>query len=222
MLGNRRAYLTPFCEITARILEMERFGRQVEPKEFAMFIQTEATPNPNTLKFLPGRAISPDASHEFENAEEASASPLAADLFVVEGVNSVFFGEDFISITKSAEADWGHIKPFLLGAIMDGLQSDRPILQTAESLSGHAAYEGEAAEVVKQIVELIDTRVRPAVAQDGGDILFHSFEGESGIVRLKMRGACAGCPSSTMTLKSGIENLLKHYIPDITSVEAVE
>ena len=187
-----------------------------------MFIQTESTPNPNTLKFLPGREISPDASREFENAEDASASPLASDLFVIEGVTSVFFGEDFISITKTGDADWDHIKPFLLGAIMDGLQSGRSILGEAESISGHAIYEGDAAAVVKEIVELIDTRVRPAVAQDGGDILFHSFDCETGVVRLKMRGACAGCPSSTMTLKSGIENLLKHYIPDITSVEAVE
>lgn len=186
-----------------------------------MFIQTETTPNPNTLKFLPGREISPDGPREFENADDAEVSPLASDLFVIEGVTGVFFGEDFIAITKGEDADWDHIKPFLLGAIMDGLQSGRPILGDAETESGHAAYEGKSGEIVKEIIDLIDTRVRPAVAQDGGDILFHSFIAESGLVRLKMRGACSGCPSSVMTLKAGIENLLKHYIPEVSAVEAV-
>jgi Fe-S cluster biogenesis protein NfuA len=184
-----------------------------------MFIQTEATPNPNTLKFLPGREISPDKPREFDNAAAAEDSPLAADLFVIEGVEKIFFGEDFIAVTKGEGQEWDHLKPFLLGAIMDGLQSGRPLFGEAETASGHAAYEGEAEGVVKEIIELIDTRVRPAVAQDGGDILFHSFVADTGIVRLKMRGACAGCPSSTMTLKSGIENLLKHYIPEVKAVE---
>lgn len=186
-----------------------------------MFIQTESTPNPNTLKFLPGREISPAGPQEFESAAAAEVSPLAADLFLIEGVTGVFLGEDFIAITKDGSLDWDHLKPFLLGAIMDGLQSGRPILGDAVTESGHAAYAGDDAEVVKEIIELIDTRVRPAVAQDGGDILFHSFIAESGTVRLKMRGACSGCPSSTMTLKAGIENLLKHYIPEIKTVEAV-
>lgn len=187
-----------------------------------MFIQTESTPNPNTLKFLPGREIAPGAPREFETADDAEASPLASDLFLIEGVTGVFFGEDYIAVTKGEEVDWDHIKPFLLGAIMDGLQSGRPILGEETGVSGHANYEGESAEVVKEIISLIDTRVRPAVAQDGGDILFHSYLSDSGTVRLKMRGACAGCPSSTMTLKAGIENLLKHYIPEIQAVEAVE
>jgi Fe-S cluster biogenesis protein NfuA len=187
-----------------------------------MFIQTEATPNPNTMKFLPGQPIAPDGPREFESADDTQHAPMAADLFVIEGVQTVFFGEDFISITKSDEIDWDHIKPFLLGAIMDGLQSGRPILGEGETQSGHAVDAGEAEGVVKEIIELIDSRIRPAVAQDGGDILFHSFIADSGVVRLKMRGACAGCPSATMTLKSGIENLLKHYIPEVTSVEAVE
>lgn len=186
-----------------------------------MFIQTEATPNPNTLKFLPGREISPGKPREFETAGEADVSPFAADLFLIDGVSTVFLGDDFVAITKTDAVEWDHIKPFLLGAIMDGLQSGRPILGEEADASGHANYEGEAEGVVKEIIELIDTRVRPAVAQDGGDILFHSFIAESGIVRLKMRGACSGCPSSTMTLKSGIENLLKHYVPEVTSVEAV-
>ncbi|WP_300542748.1 NifU family protein [Maricaulis sp.] len=187
-----------------------------------MFIQTEATPNPNTLKFLPGRTISPDGPREFESAEDADASPLAADLFLVDGVSGVFFGEDFIAVTKTDEYEWDQIKPFLLGAIMDGLQSGEPILGASESEVSHAAYDGESADVVNEIIELIDTRVRPAVANDGGDILFHSYAADSGIVRLRMRGACSGCPSSTMTLKAGIENLLKHYIPEIQGVEAVE
>ncbi len=187
-----------------------------------MFIQTEATPNPNTLKFLPGREISPDRPREFENAADAESSPFASDLFTIEGVAGVFLGDEFIAVTKTDAVEWDHIKPFLLGAIMDGLQSGRPLFGEAETDTGHAAYEGEAEGVVKEIVELIDTRVRPAVAQDGGDILFHSFLADSGTVRLKMRGACSGCPSSTMTLKSGIENLLKHYVPEVKSVEAVE
>lgn len=187
-----------------------------------MFIQTEATPNPGTLKFLPGREIAPDGPREFESAEDADTSPLAADLFLIDGITGVFFGEDFISITKSDAYEWDHIKPFILGAIMDGLQSGRPILGDAVNQSGHANYQGEDEAVVKEIIELIDTRVRPAVAQDGGDILFHSYIADSGTVRLKMRGACAGCPSSTMTLKAGIENLLRHYIPEIKTVEAVE
>ncbi len=189
-----------------------------------MFIQTEATPNPNTLKFLPGREISPKAPREFESAEDADASPLAADLFLIDGVSGVFFGEDFIAVTKTDDFDWDHIKPFLLGAIMDGLQSGRPIVEDGPGESGHAGFEDEGAnaDVIREIIELIDTRVRPAVANDGGDILFHSYLADSGVVRLKMRGACAGCPSSTMTLKAGIENLLKHYIPEIQAVEAVE
>ena len=186
-----------------------------------MFIQTEATPNPNTLKFLPGREISPDRPREFEDAESADASPMAADLFLIDGVTGVFFGEDFIAVTKTDDYEWDHIKPFLLGAIMDGLQSGRPLFAEAEGESGHAAYDGANAEVVKEIIDLIDTRVRPAVARDGGDILFHSFLADSGVVRLKMRGACSGCPSSTMTLKAGIENLLRHYIPEVTEVRPV-
>ena len=185
-----------------------------------MFIQTEATPNPNTMKFLPGREISPDGPREFESADAAGASPLATDLFVIEGVSGVFLGEDFIAVTKTGEQDWAHLKPFILGAIMDALQSGRPII--AEADAGAGGHEGDALSgVAKEIVELIDTRVRPAVAQDGGDILFHSFDETSGVVKLRMRGACAGCPSSTMTLKAGIENLLKHYVPEVNAVEQV-
>lgn len=185
-----------------------------------MFIQTEPTPNPETLKFLPGQEISPDAPRDFATPEDAQSSLLARELFAVDGVTGVFAGADYISVTKAETVEWVHLKPAVLGAIMDAVQSGRPLF-SSEADEGHAAYEGAAAGVVKEIKEVIDTRVRPAVAQDGGDIVFHAYDETSGVVSLHMRGACAGCPSSTMTLKAGIENLLKHYVPEVTAVEAV-
>lgn len=185
-----------------------------------MFIQTEETPNPHTLKFLPGREISPEEPRDFPTPEHAEGSLLARELYRVEGVTRVFAGADYVSVTKDASVEWIHIKPALLGAIMDVIQSEKPLFGRAES-EGHAEYTGEAAGIVKEIKEIIDTRVRPAVAQDGGDITFHDYDETNGIVRLTMRGACAGCPSSTATLKQGIENLLKHYVPEVNSVEAV-
>ena len=193
-----------------------------------MFIQTEATPNPATLKFLPGREVLGDGALEFTDEDSAAASPLAAALFEIAGVESVFLGGDFITVGKAEDHDWAHVKPSILAAIMDHFTTGQPILAEGASpqaaSQGHASaadYEGEAAEIVEQIVELLDTRIRPAVAQDGGDILFDRFETESGRVFLHMRGACAGCPASTMTLKQGVENMLKHYVPEVTSVEAV-
>ncbi|MCC5996775.1 MAG: NifU family protein [Oceanicaulis sp.] len=187
-----------------------------------MFIQTEPTPNPDTLKFLPGQSISPDAPRDFATPEDAQASLLARELFAIDGVVRVFAGADFISVSKAEGVEWPHIKPALLGAIMDAVQSGHPLFDSqAGAADGHAAYEGEAAGVVKEILDVIDTRVRPAVARDGGDIVFHAYDETSGVVQLHMRGACAGCPSSTMTLKQGIENLLKHYVPEVTAVEAV-
>ncbi len=186
-----------------------------------MFIQTEVTPNPETLKFLPGREISPDQPRDFATAEEAQDSYLARELFNVEGVTRVFAGADFIAVTKADDADWMQIRPAVLGAIMDALNDGRPLFADAPGDDGHAEYEGEAAGIVNEIKEIIDTRVRPAVAQDGGDIVFHAFDESSGVVSLHMRGACSGCPSSTATLKYGIENLLKHYVPEVTAVEAV-
>ncbi len=185
-----------------------------------MFIQTEPTPNPDTLKFLPGRDVAPDTPREFATPEEAEGSPLARDLFAVEGVVRVFAGADFVSVTKAEGVEWIHIRPAVLGAIADALESDSPLFEAAET-DGHAAYDGEAECIVKEIIDVIDTRVRPAVARDGGDITFHDYDDQSGVVRLHMRGACAGCPSSTATLKHGIENLLKHYVPEVTAVEAV-
>ncbi|MGV6802000.1 MAG: NifU family protein [bacterium] len=193
-----------------------------------MFIQTEETPNPQSLKFLPGQVIlgAGTLGMDIPNKEAASQSPLAQSLFNAEGVHSIFLGSDFITITKTPDADWHHIKPVLLGAIADFLAAGLPIIIEEADAQGSPAgsaddYEGEAREIVEQIIELIDTRVRPAVARDGGDIIFHKFVPDNGIVYLTMHGACAGCPSSTLTLKSGIENLLKHYVPEITSVEAV-
>lgn len=185
-----------------------------------MFIQTEETPNPATLKFLPGKdVLGSGGAIDFPDAVAAAGSPLAARLFEIEAVERVFFGADFISITKS-DGEWQHLKPAVLGAIMEHFTAGLPILGDGEEETGdtsHAAYEGEEEEVVEQIKELLDTRVRPAVAQDGGDITFRHFE--AGVVYLDMRGSCAGCPSSTMTLQAGIENLLKHYIPEVTRVE---
>ncbi len=184
-----------------------------------MFIQTESTPNPATLKFLPGQSVVQVGTADFPNAESAGSSPLAKRLFGVEGVSGVFFGPDFITVTKIDTIDWAHIKPVILGAIMEHYQSGEPVMDDESGTVGHAEHDGPDSELVKQIKELLDTRVRPAVAQDGGDITFHGFD--RGVVYLHMQGACAGCPSSTMTLKSGIENLLRHFIPEVTEVRAV-
>ena len=184
-----------------------------------MFIQTESTPNPATLKFLPGQTVLEMGTADFPSAEGASASPLAERLFAVNGVEGVFFGHDFVTVTKAEAMDWDHLKPSLLGAIMEHFQSGAPAMEGSEGAGGHAEHIGEDAEIVGQIKELLDTRVRPAVAQDGGDITFHGFD--RGIVYLHMQGACAGCPSSTVTLKMGIENLLRHYIPEVVEVRPV-
>lgn len=181
-----------------------------------MFIQTEDTPNPATLKFLPGRTVMGDRPPaDFPNAEAAAASPLAAALFAVDGVASVFFGADFIAVSKG-EAEWQHVKPAVLQAIMEHFVADLPILPEAEAAAPVAEEDNETVAAIKQI---LDTRVRPAVAQDGGDIVFHGYE--DGVVSLHLRGACAGCPSATATLKQGVENLLKHYVPSVTEVRAV-
>ncbi|WP_319825747.1 NifU family protein [Thalassovita sp.] len=185
-----------------------------------MFIQTESTPNPATLKFLPGQTVLEMGTADFPTAEGAEKSPLAQRIFAVNGVNGVFFGTDFVTVTKADNVEWDHIKPAILGAIMEHFQSGQPVMTGDEGgAGGHAAHDGPDAEIVGQIKELLDTRVRPAVAQDGGDITFHGFD--RGVVYLHMQGACAGCPSSTLTLKMGIENLLRHYIPEVTEVRPV-
>jgi len=189
-----------------------------------MFIQTEQTPNPETLKFLPGVQVSPSGAREFRSIEAAAASPLARALFDIDGVSKVYFGADFLTVTKGgADHDWRHLKAPILAAVMDYF-TQTPI-EGAEDLAAGAAahddtaYEGDAAQIVAEIKDLLDTRIRPAVAQDGGDILFDRFDAETGVVWLHMRGACAGCPSSSATLKSGVENMLKHYVPEVNRVE---
>jgi Fe-S cluster biogenesis protein NfuA len=187
-----------------------------------MFIQTETTPNPATLKFLPGREVMGQAGvADFPDRDSAHRSSLAQVLFDIPGVSRVFFGSDFISVTK-ADGDWRNLKAPILGAIMDHFTRGLALLEGggAEAEDAGTYAEGDA-DIVSQIRELLDTRVRPAVANDGGDIVFKGFDGGSGVVFLHMRGSCAGCPSSTMTLKNGIENMLRHYIPEVNAVEAV-
>ena len=186
-----------------------------------MFIQTEHTPNPEVLKFLPGREVMGEGSREFRTAEDAAASPLAQSLFAIDGVQRVFFGPDFLTVTKAAPSDWGHLKAPILAAVMDHYTSGAPLLDDGDGATSHDAevYEGDTAQIVAEIKDLLDTRIRPAVAQDGGDILFNRFDAESGVVWLHMKGACAGCPSSSATLRSGVENMLKHYVPEVTRVE---
>ncbi|HCP00123.1 MAG: NifU family protein [Alphaproteobacteria bacterium] len=184
-----------------------------------MFIQTEETPNPATLKFLPGSEVLSGGTADFPSRDSADRSPLARRLFAVPEVTAVFLGSDFITVTKGPGADWQVLKPAVLGAIMEHYTSGESVMREAAG-SAHALADGEDEEVVAQIVELLDTRVRPAVAMDGGDIVFHGFE--DGVVFLTMQGACAGCPSSTATLKMGIENLLRHYVPEVQEVKAAE
>ena len=184
-----------------------------------MFIQTEATPNPATLKFLPGKPVMHAGTLDIRSAGEAAISPLAARLFGVSGVTGVFFGADFVTVTKS-DGEWQHMKPAILGAIMEHYLSGQPLVQGAAPAQGDGDefFDPKDAETVAAIKELLDTRVRPAVAGDGGDITFKGFE--KGVVYLTMKGACSGCPSSTATLKHGIQNLLRHFLPDVQSVEA--
>jgi Fe-S cluster biogenesis protein NfuA len=185
-----------------------------------MFIQTEPTPNPSTLKFIPGKPVLGDGTVDFRAPEEAVSSPLAQRLFAIDGVNGVFLGSDFISVTKG-EAEWQHLKPAILGAIMEHYMSGAPVVDVGSGSDDHGAgdYDPKDEETVKTIKELLETRVRPAVANDGGDIVFHGFR--DGVVYLHMRGACSGCPSSTATLRGGIERLLQHFCPDVQEVRPI-
>jgi Fe-S cluster biogenesis protein NfuA len=182
-----------------------------------MFIQTEQTPNPSTLKFLPGRVVMEKGTLDFADAAGALNSPLAKRLFAIEGVERVFFGSDFVTVTKAQDKDWQILKPSILGGIMEHYTSGEPVV-ASEAQAAEAAADDD--EVVAQIKELLETRVRPAVAQDGGDIVFQDFR--DGVVYLHMQGSCSGCPSSTATLKMGIENLLKHYVPEVVEVQAAQ
>lgn len=180
-----------------------------------MFIQTEETPNPATMKFLPGREVLPTGTRDFRDAPAAAPSPLASSLFAITGVTGVFLSQDFITVSKNSSRDWPSLKPMILGAIMDHFVAGRPVLLDTTTAAVAAPTAIDSA-IVAQIKELLDHKIRPAVAQDGGDIVFDRFE--DGIVYLHMQGSCAGCPSSSATLKVGIENMLKHYIPEIIEV----
>lgn len=189
-----------------------------------MFIQTEDTPNPQTLKFLPGRNVRGEdlPPLEFARGDDVNAAPLAEMLFSIPNIERVFFGPDFISVSRNDEAEWPRLKPAVLGAIMDFYVAGGDAMNAARASDDdfeEEVYEGDTLEIVEQIKELIETRIRPAVAQDGGDIVFRRFDIRDGTVTLQMKGACAGCPSSAMTLKSGVENLLRHYVPEVTRVE---
>jgi Fe-S cluster biogenesis protein NfuA len=184
----------------------------------AMFIQTEATPNPATLKFMPGKPVLGEGTADFTDKSEALASPLAARLFDISGVRGVFLGSDFISVTKG-DVEWQHLKPMVLGAIMEHYVSGAPVAAEGANDAANGSFDPKDEAVVKTIKELLETRVRPAVAQDGGDITFSGFR--NGIVYLSMRGACSGCPSSTATLRHGVENLLRHFCPEVQEVQAV-
>jgi Fe-S cluster biogenesis protein NfuA len=183
-----------------------------------MFIETQATPNPATLKFLPGRAVMAAGTADFETPETALASPLAAALFALGDVSGVFFGADFVSVTAAPGVDWRDLKPQVLGVIVDHFASGAPLLH-AEAAEATVEDDPEHADIVRQIEDLLDSRIRPAVAGDGGDIVYRGFR--DGVVYLKLQGACSGCPSSTATLKNGIENLLKYYVPEVEEVRAV-
>ena len=188
-----------------------------------MFIETEGTPNPATLKFLPGRDVMGLATADFASRETAARSPLATVLFDLDGVARVFLGGDFITVTKNDVIGWDTLKPQVLGAIMDHFVMERPVIDTTvahDDLFDEEDVDPADAEIVEQIKELLDTRVRPAVAGDGGDIVFRGFR--DGVVRLHMQGSCSGCPSSRATLKHGIENMLRHYVPEVVAVEQVE
>jgi Fe-S cluster biogenesis protein NfuA len=186
-----------------------------------MFIQTEATPNPATLKFLPGRTVLETGTLEMRDRTEAAQSPLAERLFDINGVGGVFFGSDFITVTKS-EGDWPQLKPAILGVIMEHFMSGAPVVAEGAGAQMNDAgefFEADDADTVATIKELIETRVRPAVANDGGDITFRGYK--DGVVYLAMKGSCSGCPSSTATLKHGIQNLLRHFVPDVTEVRPI-
>lgn len=184
-----------------------------------MFIQTESTPNPATLKFLPGRPVMETGTAFFPSRDDALRSPLARRLFTIDGVSAVFFGADFITVTKAEAASWDYLKALVLSGIMEHYLTGLPVMEAETAAAAAGGAEEDDDPIVAQIRALLDNRVRPYVAQDGGDIVFHKFE--DGILYLEMHGACSGCPSSTATLKTGIENMMRHYIPEVEEVRAV-
>ncbi|GAX84804.1 hypothetical protein CEUSTIGMA_g12225.t1 [Chlamydomonas eustigma] len=196
-----------------------RAQRILQSQRRSMFIQTQSTPNPQSLMFLPGRSVSEAGSREFPNARAAMSSPLAKRLFAIDGVTGIYFGSEFITVTKRDEPSWAVLKPDVFAAIMDHFSSGEPLILDEEALAkSDTAIHPEDDEVVAMIKELLETRIRPAVQEDGGDIVYKGFDADTGVVTVKMMGACSGCPSSAVTLKSGIENMLKHYIPEVKDV----
>ncbi len=187
-----------------------------------MFIQTESTPNPDVIKFLPGQTVLEYGTREFRSVEDARISPLAESLFAINGVSALFFGSDFLTVRRDPDSDliWAQLKAPILAGIMDFYASGQPILRDEVKVA-EVVYEGELGQIISEIKDLLDTKVRPSVAQDGGDIEFDSFDMDTGVLYLHMRGACSGCPSSSATLKQGVENLMKHYVPEVKSIEAV-
>ncbi|KAL3838090.1 hypothetical protein ACJIZ3_022681 [Penstemon smallii] len=189
-------------------------------KKRSMFIQTQSTPNPASLMFYPGKPVMESGSADFPNARTAMSSPLAKTLFGIDGITRVFFGSDYVTVTKSEDSSWDFLKPEIFAAIMDFYSSGQPLILDSDSAASmDTAIKEDDSETVAMIKELLETRIRPAVQDDGGDIEYVGFDPETGIVRLRMQGACSGCPSSSVTLKSGIENMLMHYVPEVKSVE---
>ncbi|KAL8247520.1 hypothetical protein R6Q59_008736 [Mikania micrantha] len=207
---------TPFVPFS---YALSGFGNFVGQKR-TMFIQTQSTPNPSSLMFYPGKPVMEVGSADFPNARTAMNSPLAKALYGIDGITRVFYGSDFVTVTKSEDASWDFLKPEIFAAIMDFYSSGNPLfLDSATSASMDTAIHEDDSETVAMIKELLETRIRPAVQDDGGDIEYIGFDPESGVVKLKMQGACSGCPSSSVTLKSGIENMLMHYVPEVKAVE---
>lgn len=212
-MATHRAAVSAYAHRTT-----SRGAQPMTPIVRTIFIQTQQTPNPASLMFQPGKDVYADGSKNFASAREAMASPLAKRLFAIDGVTNVFFGIDFVTVTKSESADWGTVKPQTFEAIMDFYASGEAIIDEAKlEASGTAIHEDDD-EVVAMIKELLETRIRPAVAEDGGDIVFDSFNPDNGLVTVRLQGSCDGCPSSSVTLKSGIENMLMHYVPEVKGV----
>ena len=187
----------------------------------ALFIQTEGTPNPDSLKFLPGKPLLDSGTADFRTEQEGKVSPLATRLFNLSGVSGVFFASDFLTVSKGEDADWTTLKPQIFEQIMDFYSAEEPLFNDGEEVKDSLEINDDDSEVVQMIKELLELRIRPSVQEDGGDIVFKDFDEESGVVYLTMQGSCSGCPSSSVTLKSGIENMLMHYIPEVTEVLAI-
>ncbi|KAE8721558.1 NFU1 iron-sulfur cluster scaffold-like protein [Hibiscus syriacus] len=217
-VGNSSAVLSSNFESSASLLPLEWTHFRVQRR--SMFIQTQSTPNPSSLMFYPGKAVMEVGSADFPNTRSAMNSPLAKSLYEIDGITRVFFGSDFITVTKSDDASWDLLKTEIFAAIMEFYSSGEPLfLDSTTAISTDTAIHEDDSETVAMIKELLETRIRPAVQDDGGDIEYRGFDPDTGIVKLKMQGACSGCPSSSVTLKSGIENMLMHYVPEVKGVE---